>query len=429
MIGGFEGVTLILSDFEITVEKLVYGGEGLGRLEGRAVLAPFVLPGERVRLSGIAEKPGLMRAGLLEVLAAAPERVAPPCPYFMRCGGCHYQHAPYEMQLALKRGILEDQLRRIGKLTPPGEIATVAGEPWGYRNRVQLHLAGGALGYRQAQSRKLCPIETCPIGSPAINRAVAIVRDMLRDPRWPRFLRAIELFTDETGMQINILETGHPVAQRFFDWCAERIPGLVSGALDYHAAGHAWRVSHGSFFQVNRFLIDRLVDTALDGAEGRTALDLYAGVGLFSLPLARRFAAVTAVESGARAAGDLRFNAARSGIGLRVEQTDAEAWMEQLEAAPDFVLLDPPRAGIGRRMVARLAQLRPPKLVIVSCDPATLARDLAGLLGAGYKIDRMTLVDLFPQTFHLETVVHLGEGSAGEPTLVEASHSHASDTA
>jgi 23S rRNA (uracil1939-C5)-methyltransferase len=391
------------------VEKLVYGGEGLGRLEGRAVLAPFVLPGERARVRGVSEKPGLLRAALLDVLAAAPERVAPPCPYFTRCGGCHYQHAPYEMQLALKRAILEDQLRRIGKIAPPAaaETGVVAGEPWGYRNRVQLHIAGGALGYRGAESRKLCAIEKCPIASPAINGAIATLREMLHDPRWPRFVRVVELFTNETEIQLNVLETEHPVARRFFDWCAERIPGLVSGALDYHAAGHAWRVSYGSFFQVNRFLIDRLVETALDGAEGQTALDLYAGVGLFSLALAQRFASVTAVESGARAAGDLRCNAERAGLALRVEQTDAEVWMEQLETAPDFVLLDPPRAGIGKRMVERLAQLRPPKLAIVSCDPATLARDLAGLTGAGYRIDRLTLVDLFPQTYHLETVAHL----------------------
>jgi len=409
MVGEFEGVNFILSDFEITVEKLVYGGEGLGRLDGRAVLAPFVLPGERVRLRAAGEKPGLVRAGLLEVLGAAPERVTPPCPYFMRCGGCHYQHAPYEMQLALKRAILEDQLRRIGKIAPPGaaEIRVVAGEPWGYRNRVQLHIANGRLGYRAAQSHKLCAIERCPIASPAIEGAMATLREMLGDPRWPRFVPQIELFTNETEMQLHVPEAERPVARRFFDWCAERIPGLVAGALDYRAAGHTWRVSRGSFFQVNRFLIGKLVETALDGAEGQTALDLYAGVGLFSLALAQRFASVTAVESGARAAGDLRFNGERAGLPLRVEQTDAEAWLEQLDTAPDFVLLDPPRAGIGKRMVERLAQLRPPQVVLVSCDPATLARDLAGLMGAGYRIELLTLVDLFPQTYHLETVARL----------------------
>jgi 23S rRNA (uracil1939-C5)-methyltransferase len=407
MVGGSKGVIFILSDFEVTVEKLVYGGDGLGRLDGRAVLAPFVLPGERVRLEALAEKPGLLRAALLEVLAAAPERVTPPCPYFTRCGGCHYQHAPYALQLEMKRAILEDQLRRIGKIEPPAEIGVVSAEPWGYRNRVQLHVAGGALGYRQAQSHKLCPIEQCPIGSPAIGAAISVLRGMLGDSRWPRFIRAIELFTNETEMQLNVLETDRPVARRFFDWCAERIPGLVTGALDYTAAGCTWRVSYGSFFQVNRFLIDKLVETALAGAEGQSALDLYAGVGLFSLPLAQRFAAVTAVESGARAAGDLRFNSERAGLDVRVEQANAEDWLEQLQSPPDFVLLDPPRAGIGKRLVERLAQLHPPHLAIVSCDPATLARDLAGLTGAGYRIERLTLVDLFPQTYHLETVAHL----------------------
>jgi 23S rRNA (uracil1939-C5)-methyltransferase len=402
-----EGVTLIVRDFEITVDKLVYGGGGLGRLDGRAVLAPFVLPGERVRAEAISEKPGLLHARLLEVLEASPERVAPPCPYFGRCGGCHYQHAPYARQLELKRAILEDQLRRIGKLEPPGEIAVVSAEPWHYRNRVQLHITSAGLGYREAQSHKPCPVEQCPIASPAIEAALQILREMLREPRWPRFLRSLELFSNETEMQINVLETARPIARHFFDWCAERIPGLVPGALDYPAAGHRFRVSGRSFFQVNRFLIDRLAGAALEGAEGRTALDLYAGVGLFSLALAQRFESVTAVESGAAAVEDLRFNAERAGFDVRAERAPAEAFLETLSGAPDFMLLDPPRAGIGARMVPRLADLRVPRLAIVSCDPATLARDLAGLLGAGYRLESITLIDLFPQTYHLETVVHL----------------------
>lgn len=407
MVGGVKGVFFIVSDFEITVDKLVYGGGGLGRLEGRVVLAPFVLPGERARVRAASEKPGLVHARLLEVLAAAPERIAARCPYFSHCGGCHYQHAPYELQLALKRAILEDQLRRIGKIEPPAEIEVVAAEPWNYRNRVQLRTGRAELGYRQAQSHRLCPVASCPIASPAINAAIEILREMLRDPAWPGFVRAFELFTDETQMQLNVLETERPVARRFFDWCAERIPGWVSGALDYAAAGYLWRVGSGSFFQANRFMIGSLIDRAIDGAEGRTALDLYAGVGLFSLPLARRFASVTAVESGTRAVEDLRCNAERAGVGVQAERAAAEAFLENLETAPDFVLLDPPRAGIGKRTVERLAQLRVPRIAMVSCDPATLARDLAGLLSAGYQIRRMTLIDLFPQTYHLETVVQL----------------------
>jgi 23S rRNA (uracil1939-C5)-methyltransferase len=228
---------------------------------------------------------------------------------------------------------------------------------------------------------------------------------MLRDPRWPRFVRSVEVFTDETGVQVNVLESDRPVARRFFDWCAERMGGMMPEALDYRGR---FRVGRHSFFQVNRFLADRLVETALGETRGGSALDLYAGVGLFSLPLAVRFAEVTAVESVAAAAADLRFNAERALAGnLRVERRTAEAYLATLTQAPDFVLLDPPRAGMGAPVVRRLSELRPREIAIVACDPATLARDLAGLLAAGYRIDRMAMVDLFPQTFHLETVVRL----------------------
>jgi len=400
------GVTPIVSNFEVTVEKLVYGGAGLGRLEGRVILAPFVLPGERIRAEAGEEKPGLVRALSVEVLEPAPERVAAACPYFGRCGGCHYQHAPYELQVAAKRAILAEELRRLGKIDPPAEIATVAGEPWGYRNRVRLHLEGGRLGYWEARSHQLCAIDHCPIASPKLTETIAVLGEMLRDARWPRFVRAIELFTDEEQVQVNVVEAGQPVARRFFEWCAEKIPGFVPGALDYRGR---FRVSGNSFFQVNRFLLDPLVETAIGPAEGETALELYAGVGLFTLALAGRFRHVTAVESGSSATRDLQFNLERAGCAaVRPERNTAEAYLEALDQSPDFVLLDPPRAGLGKAVVKRLCELRPRALTLVSCDPATLARDLASLLAAGYRVENMTLVDLFPQTYHLETVVQLG---------------------
>jgi 23S rRNA (uracil1939-C5)-methyltransferase len=230
---------------------------------------------------------------------------------------------------------------------------------------------------------------------------------MLRDPRWPRFVGSIELFTNETDVQLNVVDTARPVARRFFEWCAERIPGMVAGALDYPAAETSFRITRGSFFQANRFLVDRLVEVALEAAGGQTAVDLYAGVGLFSLPLARRCGTVAAVESGAGATADLEFNAARAGLSVNVSRALAEQYLETLETPPDFLLADPPRAGLGKGVVAHLARLRPPLLTIVACDPATLARDLAALVAAGYRIDHMTFVDLFPQTYHLETVVRL----------------------
>jgi 23S rRNA (uracil1939-C5)-methyltransferase len=390
----------------VTVEKLVYGGDALARLDGRVTLAPFALPGERIRAAAEREKPGLIRARTLAVLEPSPVRVEPPCEYFGRCGGCHYQHAGYEYQLASKRAILAEELRRLGKIEPP-EIAVAAAEPWGYRNRAQLHIENGQIGFREARSHKLCAIQQCPIASPKINQAIGALAGMLRDSRWPRFVRSLEIFTDERQVQLNVLETGRPVARRFFDWCAETIPGLVAGALDYQ---DRFRVSRNAFFQVNRYLADKLVEIALDGAgaEGETALDLYAGVGLFSIEMARRFHQATAVESGAAAAADLVFNAQRAALAnLRVERRTTEAYLDALEHAPDFVLVDPPRAGMGKAVVQRLIGLRPPAVTVVACDPATLARDLAALLGGGYRIEKMTLVDLFPQTYHLETVVRL----------------------
>jgi 23S rRNA (uracil1939-C5)-methyltransferase len=399
------GVTLIVSNFEVRVEKLVYGGDGLARLDGRVVFAPFVLPGERIRARAEQEKPGLVRARMLEVLEAAPDRVSAPCPLFERCGGCHYQHAPYEFQLASKRAILVEELRRLGKIQAPPEIHTYSADPLGYRNRVQLAVEETRIGYREARSHKLCAVSECPVSSPKINEAIGALNRMTRDSRWPKFMRALEIFTDEQQVQINVLETDRPVARRFFDWCAAEIEGVVEGALDYQGR---FRVSSNSFFQVNRFLLDELVEAALGDASGDTAADLYAGVGLLSLPLARRFREVTAVESGAGAVRDLQFNAERTGLtNLRALQKTAEEHLAGLSKAPDLVVLDPPRAGLGKPVVKRLGELKPKQLVIVACDPATLARDLAGLVAAGYSIERMALVDLFPQTYHLETVVEL----------------------
>jgi 23S rRNA (uracil1939-C5)-methyltransferase len=389
----------------VTVEKLVYGGDGLSRLDGRVVFTPFVLPGERIRVQAEQEKPGLIRGKSLAVLAPSAERIAAPCPVFGRCGGCHYQHTSYDHQVTAKAAILVEELRRLGKIEPPEEIAVVSAEPWGYRNRVQLQVEKGRLGYLEMRSHRLCAIVQCPIASPRINQVIEILNRMLRDPKWPRMVRSLELFTDETSVQLNLLETDRPVAKRFFDWCAEEIPGLVEGALDYQGQ---FRVSRGSFFQVNRFLVEKLVAAAVEGAEGDTAFDLYAGVGLFAPALAARFRQVTAVESGSGAVRDLQFNAERAGLSnVRAEVRMVEEFLQEQERPADFVLLDPPRAGLGKMVVQRLAALQPPRVAVVACDPATLARDLAGLVASGYLVKKITFLDLFPQTYHLEAVVLL----------------------
>jgi len=392
---------------DVTIEKLVYGGDGLSRLDGQAVLTPFVLPGERATVETFEQKPGLVRSKLVELREGAAERVEARCPYFGRCGGCHYQHAAYEAQLGFKRAILAESLRRVGKIEPPEEIGVIAAEPWQYRNRAQFHIQGNEIGYLEARSKRLCGIDQCPISSPRINQVITSLREMLRDARWPRFVRAIEVFTNEEQVQLNVLESERPVAQRFFDWCAEAVAGFVPGALDYEAAGAMYRVSGGSFFQVNRFVIDQMVAEATGGAEGEAALDLFAGVGLFSLPLAKRFTKVTAVESGSGALRDLRFNAERAGIQVEAHQSTVDAFLANLMGAPAFILADPPRSGLGKIAVRELVRLEAPSITIVACDPATLARDLAALVAGGYKLGKLTMVDLFPQTYHIEAIARL----------------------
>jgi 23S rRNA (uracil1939-C5)-methyltransferase len=297
-----------------------------------------------------------------------------------------------------------ETLRRVGKIEfDPGQIGIESAEPFGYRNRAQFHFERRRIGYREMNSRRLAAIDQCPITSPKINEILFKLNRMVRDRRWPRFIGSLEVFTDERQVQWNVLESEQPVAKRFFDWLAEEVPGTVSGALEYAVNEDRFQVSGTSFFQVNRFLLPRLAELAIGEATGAAAWDLYAGAGLFSLPLARRFDRVVAVEAG-RSAADLRHNAVRAPVEVAAEQT--EVFLTKAKTAPDFVLADPPRAGLGKAAAARLAELRPPVLVIVACDPATLARDLAALQPV-YEIERITLVDLFPQTFHLETIVRL----------------------
>jgi len=391
---------------QVLIEKLVYGGMGLARIDGEVVLTPFVLPGERATIIPDTKRGGVLRARLESLEEKSARRVPSPCPYFTRCGGCQYQHSEYSYQAEQKIEILRDVLRRIGKLTIE-DIGVVTGPEWGYRNRIQLHFDGGRMGLLEAGSHRLCPIETCPISSPKLNELIGVLNTMVRDRRWPRFVRSLELFTNENDTQVNVLESGQKVARRFFEWCGERIPGAMTPSLEYPAGNLTFRVGPRSFFQVNRHLIDDLVQIALGDEHGEHALDLYAGVGLFALPLAKRFEQVTAVESGGGAVDDLSFNAERAGAKVTAVKADTGSFLAEYQRTADLVIADPPRAGMGKQVLAELIRIKPKTLVIVACDPSTLARDLAVLAGAGFRIESTTLVDLFPQTFHLEVVVRL----------------------
>jgi 23S rRNA (uracil1939-C5)-methyltransferase len=376
----------------LTIDKLVYGGDGLARQDGKVVFTPYVLPGEIVQADIERVKNDLWRGRLIQVVAPAASRVKPQCPYFLRCGGCNYQHADYVFQVEQKRSILLEVLQRVGKIEFDGEIDTIAGDPWRYRNRVQVHIENGAVGYFEPASHNLVAIDHCPIVSPVLNDAIAKLSAELPAFRW--FTGSVELFTNETDVQVNVLDRVQAPIRPLFESLGTSAP------IEYDG----FRVGRNSFFQVNRFLINELVDSTIGDAAGDSALDLYAGVGLFSARLAKQFKQVTAVESSRGAFYDLQHNLP---AGVVTENKTTEEYLARLEQTPDFILADPPRAGLGKEVVRELIRIRTPHLTIVSCDPATLARDLRALLSGGYKIDKISLIDLFPQTFHLETIVHL----------------------
>ena len=422
---------------ELKIEKLVYGGDGLGHDSGATVFVPYVLPGEIVVTTPVETKKKFVRARLERVAEPSPERIATPCPHFSVCGGCNYQHIPYDAQLAYKAEILRETLRRIGRVEWAGEITTHGSPPYGYRNRAQWKVrprekgeAGPGkktfeMGYFRANSTALCPVEQCPIVSPLLERSFKALRAALLAGELPRELREIEVFADsaDSKLLLNATFAGFPAradehAERFralvpevesllfHDPTRERMELDGPGFVTCEAAGAQFRVGHFSFFQVNRFLTDELVATVVGDASGAVACDLYAGVGLFSVPLARRFQRVIAVESNPAAVRDLESNAAQA-TGITVRTAEVERAIERLKEKLDLIVLDPPRAGLETGAAARLARMGAPRITYVSCEPPTLARDLTELLQGGYEIRSVDLFDLFPQTFHMETVVKL----------------------
>lgn len=419
---------------ELTIEKLVYGGEGLAHHNGSTVFVPFVIPAERISAAPIEQKKKFVRARVERVLEPSPERAEARCPHYGVCGGCHYQHIPYEAQLKYKTEILRETLRRLGRIDWRGEITAHASPPWGYRNRAQWKIralgeagtSGFGIGYFRANSTALCPVEDCAILSPLLLKTLLSLRAALAEKALPPELREIEAFAaaNDTKLLVTATFSGFPSRRPqlaetfrrilpqiesllFHDPNSERMELDGPGFVECEAGGETYRVGHLSFFQVNRFLADDLVrEVTNNETGGRLALDLFAGVGLFSVPLAKHFARVIAVESNPAAARDLESNASGKGS-IEVRTADVERFLEKYKDKPDLVLLDPPRAGLEPGAIKALVRIAPERITYVSCEPPTLARDLAALSAAGYEISEIHLFDLFPQTFHIETVVRL----------------------
>jgi 23S rRNA (uracil1939-C5)-methyltransferase len=416
----------------VQIEKPVYGGAFLARLEGKAIFVPLTSPGEMARIRMVENKRGYALAEVEEIVSASPARVAPGCPHFGACGGCHYQHIDYQSQLGFKKAILRETLGRGGVGALP-EIDVCAAEPWSYRNRIRVAFdAAGKVGYRGRRSHNVIPATECPIAAHLLLKAATAFAATLREFRVAPHPTEVSLFcdTNESALLVSVFI---PASGKFrFDDIAgafrERVPELLglefvadgrkgeeprtlarwgATSVAYRAAGFDYRVDHGSFFQVNRWLVDTLVERVTAGRSGKLAWDLFAGVGLFARQLSARFEQVVAVESAPSAIDALKENLKHT----HSKPVDAEvlAFLRRHSKSevPELIVVDPPRVGLEPETTAQLAKIAAREIVYVSCDPATLARDLRALSGSGYAIESIALVDLFPQTFHLETVVAL----------------------
>jgi 23S rRNA (uracil1939-C5)-methyltransferase len=380
-------------------------------------------------------------AKLLEVASSSKERIAPPCPHFQTCGGCHYQHIAAAEQVRLKKDILRETLSRLGGISWDGAIQEHAAEPYGYRNRAQWAVRSGmprALGYFLPESSFIVPIDECPVLSPQLAKTFGQLQEMARSSALPEGILEIEAFADSADEKIAlnvaferfpkpaaelaaVLQTAIPQIDSLLllDQKKDKFELTGPGYLVHEAEGFKFRVSHLSFFQVNRFLIGDLLRTVTVGAKGKLALDMYSGVGFFTLPLARAFERVVCVDANLAATRDLYANAEAAGVSITTHNEHAEDFLKKTQEKPEFVVLDPPRAGLGAGTAAKLAELGAMEIVYLSCDPATLARDLAVLTNSPrrpkeikepsvrYELSEMHLFDLFPQTYHIETLVRL----------------------
>jgi 23S rRNA (uracil1939-C5)-methyltransferase len=424
---------------EVRIEKLVYGGDGLAHHDGHTVFVPLVLPGELVRIESASRKKKFIRGRLERVVEPSAERVAAPCPHFASCGGCQYQHMPYEAQIRYKAEILRETLGRIGRIQWIGAIETQTSPPFGYRNRAQWKLrsnqegaAGSAgIGYFEMGSTRLCAVTECSILSPRLADTFSRLRQLITQGNVLSAVDEIEAFADSNDEKILLnlsAERLNDSPESIAAALRESLPNVESiliqdrradkfhlagpGYLTYAAGGTPYRVGHLSFFQVNRFLIEALVEAVIGTDRGRLALDLYAGVGLFSVALARQFERVIGVESNPAAAKDLEVNLKESGGSSPASRNvTVEGFLSRWHEKPDLVVVDPPRAGMETDALVHLKKLAPARVHYLSCDPPTLSRDLAQLVGTNddgpYQMESINLFDIFPQTYHMEVLVRL----------------------
>ncbi len=410
-----------------TIDGFTHGGEGVARVDGKAVFVAGALPGERVELRVTEDQDRWARAEVVEVLEPSPDRVEPPCPVADTCGGCDLQHASPEAQVRLKTRVVREQLERLGRFEdPPVLPGRAVGPALGYRAHARLHAApDGRLGFHAEGTNDVVPIDECPVLTPVANQLLRLVGSSTGATE-------VELRTDGVAPDgdpadgvvvltpgpgaLDIPDGDHDLLLRQPEDVDGGATGTVAmrgdGVLDVDVAGLTFALPTSGFFQVSTHAAEALVEEVLRAAgevDGRLVWDLYAGVGLLALPLARAGAEVLAVEGNPAAVAAARVNAEENGLDVTVEEGDVhEALRDRAREGvldlPDVVVLDPPRTGVGREPLEDLAALAPPRVVLVACDPASLARDAKALVAAGYRLDRVQPLDLFPMTHHVEAV-------------------------
>lgn len=400
-------------EHEIQLITLTYGGDAMGRLEdGRAVFVPFGLPGEHVRIRLTEDKRNFARGELVEILGPSPRRIAPRCSHFGLCGGCHYQNLPYEEQLTVKADILRDQLSRIGKIeNPPVQGTVPSPNPWNYRNHVQFHLTeDGKLGYMTVGRPGVFPISECHLPEASINSLwpqlefepeTEIDRVSLRSGGDDELMLVLESESPEPP-ELEI-EAGISITHVF-----EENTVVIAGNdnVTIRVLDRDFRVSAASFFQVNTAMAEKMVEhliANLPVASNSTFLDVYCGAGLFSAFFASKCERVIGIESSPSSCEDFAFNLDEF-ENVELYEGLAEEIIPGLKVKADIVLIDPPRAGLDKNVVDGILQLAPKVIAYVSCDPSTLARDAARLINGGYKLKQVTPFDLFPQTYHIESI-------------------------
>lgn len=389
--------------YEIRIDRLIYGGEGIGRIGERVVFVPACALGDllRVRITSVERRH--LRAEIVSLIEPSPQRRTPPCPHFGVCGGCQLQHLNYQAQLTAKVGFIRDTLRRIGHIDYQAEIPILHGAEFNYRSRAQFKIDRAMrpplVGFYRSATHEVCDIDYCMVLNSELNRALQLVRASEKEILAAPYTK-IEVAAGEDSRVIGT-----------------QLRCLSGDYVERSIYGIRYRYSADCFFQVNSGMLETLIDTALLDRSGDTAIDLYAGVGLFSLQLARRFRRVMATEVGLKAfrwaVENIRLNGFEN---IEYSQLSAERFLERLLPStkkrrlparidsPDLLLLDPPRVGASPKVIESILRLWPKVLVYVSCDPATLARDLKALLQGGYRLESITGVDLFPQSYHIETV-------------------------